>query len=101
APPPPISPLFPYTTLFRSADVTQTTAVRPAAGRLQLGDDLHRPHLWRAGHGAARKRRPQQIAGTNAWPQSSAHLGDEMVDVAIRSEEHTAELQSPYELVCR
>ena len=39
----------------------EAAAVRPAGGRLQFGDDLHRPHLRRTGHAAAGERRPQQV----------------------------------------
>src|SRR5437867_5200136 len=57
---PPISTLFPYTTLFRSSD----------GGVPRAGADVR---------GGLRARRHQPS----------------------RSEEHTSELQSPYDLVCR
>src|SRR5256885_7181816 len=58
---PPRSPLFPYTTLFRSVN----GAGGRGAGR---GDDAERPQARRE---------------------------------IVRSEEHTSELQSPCNLVCR
>src|SRR5437868_9261668 len=81
--PPPTSTLFPYTTLFRS--LCQRGAARgagqhPVSGRLLRG--LERPvRIPRARNGAAEDRR----AG----------------DAAHRSEEHTSELQSRFDLVCR
>src|SRR5207249_10090580 len=72
-PPPPRSTLFPYTTLFRSRrpDCPAPTA---NAGR---GDD----ELEEAGDAGSR-----QAASASA---------------AARSEEHTSELQSRFDLVCR
>src|SRR5437867_10171698 len=72
---PPSSTLFPYTTLFRSR-----------LPRRRRGQDLR-------GHPAPRQDRPRAAQGP----------GQEGVRVArrSRSEEHTSELQSPYDLVCR
>src|SRR2546426_7024253 len=70
---PPRSTLFPYTTLFRS---------RP----------VRRPE--RAGHASQRSGGP----GLGAGQRRAAHRGHAMV---WRSEEHTSELQSPCNLVCR
>src|SRR5256885_8201558 len=71
---PPRSTLFPYTTLFRSADVENPGAVRDPAH----GDLVHAG----LGHGARR-------------------LGRDAARGFGRSEEHTSELQSPCNLVCR
>src|SRR5437867_6715178 len=60
--PPPISTLFPYTTLFRS--------IRIASG------NRNAYRIW-------------------PYPDTSYRCGER------RSEEHTSELQSPYDLVCR
>src|SRR5256885_12713108 len=68
---PPRSTLFPYTTLFRSHLGNRTVGV------------LHQ-------HAAAREQR-QDAVGTHA----------EMAIAKMRSEEHTSELQSPCNLVCR
>src|SRR5256885_5407842 len=78
---PPRSTLFPYTTLFRS--VINMKAARLAATRrqLQLRPKLNFKKL-RRDYGKA--------------PTSSLKLSSE-----YRSEEHTSELQSPCNLVCR
>src|SRR5258706_6073497 len=73
---PPRSTLFPYTTLFRSK---RNAGQRPVAHR---------------GHRAAARRVLQAGAGGHAVRQ----LGDHD---APRSEEHTSELQSLTNLVCR
>src|SRR5438094_5777444 len=69
---PPRSTLFPYTTLFRSA-----------AGQQGL-DGL--------GAGAQFFARGAEVAGLHRIPVAAP---------GVRSEEHTSELQSPYDLVCR
>src|SRR5256885_2420136 len=72
---PPRSTLFPYTTLFRSA------RGRGPARRRRL---LHTPEVEQgAGSREQCGRRPVVLRGT------------------ARSEEHTSELQSPCNLVCR
>src|SRR5438094_1894073 len=68
---PPRSTLFPYTTLFRSGQHQERHRADPVLGPEE------RPQVERAG--------PQQ-------PHLAAFQ---------RSEEHTSELQSPYDLVCR
>src|SRR2546427_4951954 len=70
---PPRSTLFPYTTLFRSP---LRLRVREGAGA-------------EAGHGRAQSEHPQGDVG--AVPRDREH----------RSEEHTSELQSQSNLVCR
>src|SRR5690348_17694673 len=93
--PPPPSPLFPYTTLFRSgvADVERAARGAPALdGRPSAGGDgpadrLHVPeHLPRGG--------PARSGDPDARRDAARP------DVP-RSEEHTSELQSPVHLVCR
>src|SRR5437773_7236380 len=70
-PPPPTSTLFPYTTLFRS----------------RAGESLRVECL----HHAARRDR----AAEHFEPAVAKFLGE------VRSEEHTSELQSHHDLVCR
>src|SRR5690242_20867051 len=82
---PPRSTLFPYTTLFRSD--------RPAVGR--GGPE--------AGPDALHRRGEQGREQSHGAPE---HLGKPLVrDVDVvagaRSEEHTSELQSHVNLVCR
>src|SRR2546428_10254977 len=82
---PPRSTLFPYTTLFRSPTVPRTVVghLRSAAQRaLHLGGDAARP-VRRVLADVKRARRRAVLLA--AW----------------RSEEHTSELQSRSDLVCR
>src|SRR5688572_32588886 len=76
--PPPRSTLFPYTTLFRSS-----------ARRYQ-------PAARRPGHRAQRSQTPD---GCGAGQRGSA--GGHGIAPGARSEEHTSELQSQSNLVCR
>src|SRR2546426_6595978 len=80
---PPRSTLFPYTTLFRSVEVLDAR-----------GDGIER-------------RQPELLAGADR-ARVVRHLvttGAERRQVGLvrlpRSEEHTSELQSPCNLVCR
>src|SRR2546430_4104880 len=74
---PPRSTLFPYTTLFRSSQ----TPADPASGRPLFVVRRHRRGASRGHHAGIPERDP-------AGPE-------------IRSEEHTSELQSQSNLVCR
>src|SRR5690348_17720566 len=78
-PPPPRSPLFPYTTLFRSG--SRSTA---GAGATH---PVTRPRTASIGRKSA--------ASLSSRSTASASRAYE------RSEEHTSELQSPVHLVCR
>src|SRR5438270_10591357 len=84
---PPRSTLFPYTTLFRSRLHQQR--VTAAADGPRLGAE-HRPEL--------------QLTATQR-PARSCHrpIDDSQLVAAagVRSEEHTSELQSQSNLVCR
>src|SRR3712207_8675237 len=85
---PPRSTLFPYTTLFRSPE-----AHRPLHRR-------HRPGVGRQGEGNPRKV-TSELARKDA-PALAGGVGvPRHVAVIMRSEEHTAELQSRQYLVCR
>src|SRR5438552_12685050 len=84
-PPPPLSTLFPYTTLFRS--------------------DLGRPSRTPAGRAQPVEQRGAGCGREHARP-AAPHLREHVVrsagaDACLRSEEHTSELQSPDHLVCR
>src|SRR2546426_6407452 len=74
---PPRSTLFPYTTLFRS-----------------LGNRVNRPDSKRASN--IQKLAPYAKAISHGSPRSTLKSV-----LASRSEEHTSELQSPCNLVCR
>src|SRR2546426_8108598 len=85
---PPRSTLFPYTTLFRSPFRFETTrgvdGDRAAEARHAL--------LGRQSAGAGLEE---------AESLGRDDLGDREAVVQLRSEEHTSELQSPCNLVCR
>src|SRR5438034_3354246 len=80
-PPPPRSTLFPYTTLFRSS-------VTPKAIRVQIIN----PTL-----GVTRNLPPPFSAASTVGTRVSITA----VSTRPRSEEHTSELQSHSDLVCR
>src|SRR5690349_22640298 len=76
---PPRSTLFPYTTLFRSG------------GRLAVDEAIR---ARSAGLAAAHERRAEDELLVELLARTAAHLTE-------RSEEHTSELQSRRDLVCR
>src|SRR5256885_5616940 len=87
---PPRSTLFPYTTLFRSPIVLRK------AGQVR-GDqllDVLRDHVDFEVDQVARLSAPQR-----RQLQCGRDQGDR--EFVVRSEEHTSELQSPCNLVCR
>src|SRR2546430_12551561 len=73
---PPRSTLFPYTTLFRSEPGSAATLVK--------GVTIHR------------LPRVDDLRGSLSFGEASLHI-----PFPIRSEEHTSELQSQSNLVCR
>src|SRR3989454_6755982 len=82
---PPRSTLFPYTTLFRSVLVTShtTKALR-----------VLRDHV-------VEKLRPLTVSVLESDIESRSQLEGAVSTIIERSEEHTSELQSPCNLVCR
>src|SRR5207244_12010186 len=97
----PRSPLFPYTTLFRSAPPAFSTYPR-----------IH--YMWtgayvglNAGISFAHVDWSSSVAGdalSGSSSSSSGVIGATIgynLQVGNRSEEHTSELQSPDQLVCR
>src|SRR5256885_3145098 len=90
---PPISTLFPYTTLFRSRAHAQLGLTLVAAGQQDEGIN----ELETAVRLAQKNRRFQANLG---WAYGvSGRTAD--ARRILRSEEHTSELQSPCNLVCR
>src|SRR5256885_6469336 len=79
---PPRSTLFPYTTLFRSAGWERGKAARVSALERALGPRL----------------RPGDTVQVLDTSDGGVHA---LLRLGIRSEEHTSELQSPCNLVCR
>src|SRR2546427_4782685 len=90
---PPRSTLFPYTTLFRSVAPRLDRDVRPDRHVVQRDALLHVDggHDGAAGTGTPGQARP-------ALHEQVAVRLEQRVD---RSEEHTSELQSQSNLVCR
>src|SRR5690349_23649547 len=82
--PPPRSTLFPYTTLFRSP--ATESADRDSGRTRDLHGDLHRDRLRADWNGAV---------------QTARNRGRSTGVRVERSEEHTSELQSRRDLVCR
>src|SRR5260221_8832865 len=80
---PPRSTLFPYTTLFRSRIHHNDISLEPRKPRLTVRGENHT-----RGQRQRRRQTPIRVHGF----EHVAHL---------RSEEHTSELQSHSDLVCR
>src|SRR2546426_1463043 len=77
---PPRSTLFPYTTLFRShAAILKIVRSDKVASQEQLRERLK----------------------AEGFDVTQATLSRDIRDLGLRSEEHTSELQSPCNLVCR
>src|SRR3990167_11224290 len=98
---PPRSTLFPYTTLFRSgppkADAPRTQILSGAP----LDDDRQfelsvRPRTLKEFIGQSKIKENLAIA-----VEAARTRGDALDHVLLRSEEHTSELQSQSNLVCR
>src|SRR2546426_8914871 len=84
---PPRSTLFPYTTLFRSRGLVAGERRGEVLRRDRLEHELTSGEIERGEPG-----------GATAWIDGH----EEVVPFALeRSEEHTSELQSPCNLVCR
>src|SRR5256885_5528943 len=88
---PPRSTLFPYTTLFRS--------------RSPYARVLHGARAVRESLRALQGQERQHLRGVRRSALSGAQACDREVHAEVlrrlRSEEHTSELQSPCNLVCR
>src|SRR5207249_12264816 len=94
-PPPPTPTLFPYTTLFRS----ETGRPEPfEAASITVPE----PDLCFDTHLTGTSTPPPGLAATL---DSAHHISDDPHAVGVkdffRSEEHTSELQSRFDLVCR
>src|SRR5207248_11446222 len=98
---PPSSTLFPYTTLFRSLKYLQhhhhNRAGRQGALEVHLSGLFRRDRFsGRASARAAFQRRHGAYLPTDARPVPLAERDQPLL--LLRSEEHTSELQSPYDL---
>src|SRR5688500_19294695 len=86
-----ISSFFPYTTLFRSDEVT---AQHGGGGLDGVAGGRHRPREHpRLATAGARRADDDVVVAVAVQVARSGH--------GARSEEHTSELQSPCNLVCR
>src|SRR5256885_10557909 len=83
---PPRSTLFPYTTLFRSLLAGEDGA---PVGHVRI-----QPLL-------AERGQAEQAAARGHADGAQLAAGQRLAELAVRSEEHTSELQSPCNLVCR
>src|SRR5690242_21591502 len=90
---PPTSTLFPYTTLFRSRRVDRhaiaDVRLGPIGRVVRARDPLGEPFIGRLNH------------GDNRQLELARELEVALVVRGYRSEEHTSELQSHVNLVCR
>src|SRR5690606_42109131 len=94
---PPISPSFPYTTLFRSGSTSE-------AQRGSSAPMGKRPNSLRVAAEASLFWRGDSRLLLAVWTGSVADRSNFRVSflpVFLRSEEHTSELQSRENLVCR
>src|SRR5437867_10156206 len=90
------STLFPYTTLFRS----RAGGGRSGRGR-PYGSVFARRGAVRSPGGPAAVLVGQRGRGARHAPAPEAAGRPQPATGRPRSEEHTSELQSPYDLVCR
>src|SRR5207248_11341699 len=92
-PPTPRPPPFPYTTLFRSQPPHRPEHALDLA-ILALGRKTCRRPAGRHAHQST-------SAAEQSLVEAASVRISESVGEHTRSEEHTSELQSPYDLVCR
>src|SRR5256885_9758196 len=84
------STLFPYTTLFRSRPLRFLPRLQENARVLRRSYQIL----------AADVRRGEPVAPAAEWLLDNFHLVETEI-LEVRSEEHTSELQSPCNIVCR
>src|SRR5207248_10808176 len=91
---PPISTLFPYTTLFRSIADKMQGLVKDINHQVvkQYNRTIHKEFKE-----VIRKQSLKDYALETIMTE----LYEWLPTAQVRSEEHTSELQSPYDLVCR
>src|SRR5207248_9752227 len=94
----PCSTLFPYTTLFRSFEVANDGDVTALAGAMSLQTNAVLGVAMGSSQAAGFLDAQSRITG---WLNELAFAPIDYNPGAARSEEHTSELQSPYDIVCR
>src|SRR5690606_41133415 len=92
---PPSSALFPYTTLFRSLDAEHRVGQRFGDHTFDLDDTVF------LSHSLADASADRSICGGWVMSDATSRGHAEIRRTAPRSEEHTSELQSRENLVCR
>src|SRR5260370_33889640 len=97
---PPRSTLFPYTTLFRSSRPAGFDRRHHVAGADQ-GRDRLEPESGPIPGAVGGIRRSAEAVGASAGPRTALLLQLLLQNGEFRSEEHTSELQSHLNLVCR
>src|SRR5207248_11084619 len=99
--PPPSSTLFPYTTLFRSVRPVAFSAPEERLLTQRYPALLPRDAVRGRGEPLQRAKQPLNSAGSHAGNSGRESSDPEPLHPALssRSEEHTSELQSPYDLV--
>src|SRR5438034_3339834 len=90
-PRPPTSTLFPYTTLFRSKEATPPAVATAARVPRPIRVRRRRRGLWR----------PALVSAVTTGSAPGLALSTADSASVTRSEEHTSELQSHSDLVCR
>src|SRR5207248_10580934 len=95
---PPSSTLFPYTTLFRSVGQREFLRYRARIGKYRPSSTI-----MRGAYPDTRGDSDQEAAFASILlgNPTIVPVGCLVPFRLLRSEEHTSELQSPYDLVCR
>src|SRR5206468_9255050 len=99
-PHPPMYPLFPYTTLFRSKEIT---AQKHTVQRRVSPEVMRRlmSYRWPGNVRELRNSLESMMVLAEGEVLTENDIPDQIRDNAPRSEEHTSELQSRSDLVCR
>src|SRR5207302_11181501 len=96
--PPPITTVFPYTTLFRSSSQRDTAPIFMPRGAVAA---INSPRAGQSAYGLIRVETLVNGRANRLVGQLNIHRYTTCVDTLLRSEEHTSELQSRENLVCR
>jgi hypothetical protein len=70
------------------AEVTDRTGVDAALDRFKFVDDLHRPHLWRAGDGSGGKSGLEHIKRVKLGPQPGLDIRNDVHHVRVTLDDH-------------
>src|SRR2546430_16564686 len=97
---PPRSTLFPYTTLFRSRQRSSVVVDR-ISGRLRAHQESRRGYRVRVGLDGEEAKPRQRLTRRRSHVARKNREGSRACAGGERSEEHTSELQSQSNLVCR